>query len=107
MLTISKALIISHLKDFSCFEMSQKTAKEPLLHLEVEGLEINARMRNAAAKTPTHSTEAKPEVSGGVGKVLNSEELDLSTRGFEILTQVRLLKVRMASYVQTAYYTTR
>ncbi len=62
-----------------------------MTHLEVEGLEINARMRNAAAKTPTQPAEMKHEASGGPVKALNSEELDLSTRGFEILKQVTFL----------------
>ena len=63
-----------------------------MLQLEVESLEIRARMRNAAPKSPTRAGNSEPTTIEIVETdlVQNVEHLDLSTKCNDILKQVRV-----------------
>ena len=70
----------------------QKTCKEQLTQLEVEGLEIKARIRNAAAKTPTvvtpHAVVQDEEEVTSTSKTSKVDDLDLSTKCVNILMKL-------------------
>ena len=72
-----------------------KTCKEQLTQLEVEGLEIKARIRNAAAKTPTVVTPQAivqdEEEATSTSKTSKVDDLDLSTKCVDILMKVRII----------------